>query len=254
VCLGFFEKKKKMPTTSPSGKVKRERTSISEGFISISSTMSSLKREVEAKTNVVMLPPSQHPAECVELRVWRGDITKLCIDAIVNATNESGLGCFIPNHCIDSAIHSAAGPGLLEECRKLDGVPTGVAKITRAHRLPCKWILHVTGPHAGAAGSGKEEEEEDHEMLARCYRAVLELAQQHGIREIAFCCLSTGIFGFDKLRAAVTALRTVRNWLMKNPQTFHRLVFVVYTDTDENLYRNLFPNITETRRNVVALS
>lgn len=168
------------------------------------------------------------------MELKRCDITKLKVQCIVNAANESGLGCFRPGHpCIDNAIHKAAGSGLLAECRKLGGVPEGVAKLTGGHKLPCQYIMHVTGPKVTA-----QKKRENHKMLAQCYRRCLDLCVETGIKEIAFCCLSTGIFGFDKGRSATTAISTVQRWLRQNPDTcLKRIVFVVWTDEDEALYR-----------------
>lgn len=178
-------------------------------------------------------------SDVLELRVWRGDITTLKVESIVNASNVTGLGCFTPGHpCIDNAIHRAAGPDLLKECQTLGGIPTGVAKLTHAYRLPCKWIVHVTGPEVI-----RNSPQEDHTMLAQCYTAVLDLAVRYRIREIAFCCLSTGVFGFDRQRAAHTALQTVRMWLTKNRHAIDRLLFAVFTDEDEKLYRQELPRI-----------
>lgn len=175
---------------------------------------------------------------------WRGDITTLSVESIVNASNTSGLGCFTPGHpCIDNAIHRAAGPGLLRECQTLGGIPTGTAKMTWGHDLPCKYIIHTTGPEKKNMG-----EEEDHKMLAKCYTEVLNLAKQNFITEIAFCCISTGIFGFSKERAATTALKTVKDWLRVHDTALQNgsvtkpltIVFVTFTDEDELIYnRNL---------------
>ena len=160
-----------------------------------------------------------------------GDITTCKAECIVNASNESGLGCFTPNHpCIDNAIHKAAGPGLLEECRKLNGVPEGVAKITRGHNLLAKYIIHATGPKLNFDGY------EDHEMLSQTYLSILELAKKHKIREIVFCCISTGMYGFDKERAAHTALKTINEWLKHNPNVFSKIIFNTFTEEDRDIY------------------
>ncbi len=124
--------------------------------------------------------------------VVKADITTLQIEAIVNASNESGLGCHIPGHCIDNAIHMEAGPALKDECRKLNGMPTGVAKITQAYNLPCKYVIHVTGPRAS---EGKALE---FDVLAQCYASCLDRAFEKQIKTIAFCCISTGQFGLSK--------------------------------------------------------
>lgn len=172
-----------------------------------------------------------------ELFTWRGDITKLAVQCIVNASNTSGLGCFTPGHpCIDNAIHRAAGLGLLEECKTLGGVPTGTAKITWSYNLPSKYIIHTTGPEINT-----KTPVEDHEMLAKCYVSCLELALQYGISEIAFCCISTGMFGYDKRRAATTAIKMVTSWLSEiypgqpsRPKM--KIIFVTFTDEDEAIY------------------
>lgn len=173
------------------------------------------------------------------LDVRYGDITILKIECIVNASNETGLGCFTPNHpCIDNAIHKAAGPGLLAECKTLNGVPTGNAKITKGHNLPAKYIIHATGPIAKInPKTGKKFE--DYQGLAKTYLACLELAAASGIKEIAFCCISTGMYGFDKVKSSKLAYETVLNWTRTHPSVLQRVVFNVFTDEDYHLYTNL---------------
>lgn len=160
-----------------------------------------------------------------------GDITKLNVECIVNASNPSGLGCQIKNHCIDSAIHFAAGPKLLEECKKLNGIPTGQAKITYGYDLPSKYIIHVTGP--------KKDKSEDHKMLSTCYINCLNLATKNKITEIAFCCISTGIYGFNKYNAAKTAINTTMTWLKSNVHNINKVIFVTYTKEDKIIYEKL---------------
>jgi O-acetyl-ADP-ribose deacetylase (regulator of RNase III) len=135
-----------------------------------------------------------------ELLAVSGDITKLHVDAIVNAANSSLLG----GGGVDGAIHRAAGPELLEACRKLRGCATGDAKATPGFRLPAKWVFHAVGP---VWNGGADDEEE---LLAGCYRRCLELAREHNVRSIAFPAISTGVFGFPSDRAAKIAIRTVR--------------------------------------------
>ena len=144
------------------------------------------------------------PQERVE--VVEGDITKQMVDAIVNAANATLLG----GGGVDGAIHRAAGPELLEECRKLGGCATGQAKITKGYRLPAKWVIHTVGPvwHGG-------DRNED-ELLASCYRSCFALAQQHGMRTTAFPSISTGAYGFPMDRAARIAVRETRKFLEKN--------------------------------------
>ena len=164
-----------------------------------------------------------------KIKVIRQDITKLNIECIVNASNSSGLGCTIPGHCVDSAIHLGAGKELYEECRKLGGIPTGTAKITGAYKLPCKKIIHTTGPIA--------DDFEDHEMLAKCYKNCLNVAKDNGIKEIAFCCISTGLFGFSKKTACNTAISTVIKYIKSSDYEFDLIVFCTYTEDDHKLYK-----------------
>lgn len=137
------------------------------------------------------------------IRIVIGDITTLAVDAIVNAANESLLG----GGGVDGAIHRAAGPELLQECRLIGGCPTGEARITRGYRLPAKFVIHTVGPVWRGGGSGEDA------SLAACYRNALELAQRHGCRSVAFPAISTGIFGFPADRAAVIAIDAVRTFL-----------------------------------------
>ena len=145
--------------------------------------------------------PLQERIEVVE-----GDITKQTVDAIVNAANTTLLG----GGGVEGAIHRGAGPELLEECRKLGGCATGQAKITKGYRLPANWVIHTVGPvwHGG-------DRNED-ELLASCYRSCFALAQQHGIRSMAFPSISTGAYGFPMDRAACIAVRETRKFLEKN--------------------------------------
>lgn len=174
-----------------------------------------------------------------EIYLWQGDITTLRCDAIVNAANSQMLGCFCPNHgCIDNAIHTFSGIQLREACAKLmeeqgHEEETGKAKITPAFNLPCNYVLHTVGPIVG-----RRLTEKDKELLTSCYRSCLELAEKHGVKSIAFCCISTGEFHFPNDKAAEIAVRTVKEY---KRQTGSRIevIFNVFKDLDKEIYRKL---------------
>ena len=173
------------------------------------------------------------------LYLWKGDITTLAVDAIVNAANSQMLGCFVPCHgCIDNAIHTYAGVQLRLECfemmqRQGHKEEIGRAKITRAYNLPCRRVLHTVGPiiHGSVTRA-------DRERLADCYRSCLELAAEHGLYSVAFCCISTGEFHFPRELAAQIAIQTVGEWQRKNPDRIE-VIFNVFKDEDAVLYQQL---------------
>jgi O-acetyl-ADP-ribose deacetylase (regulator of RNase III) len=177
-----------------------------------------------------------------QLLLWRGGITTLAADAIVNAANSKLLGCFVPHHrCIDNAIHSAAGIQLRLECHRImqrqgGAEPVGQAKLTGGYNLPARYVIHTVGPTIH--GSVRPEDER---LLECCYTACLDLAAQHqDIKVLAFCCISTGEFRFPKLPAAQIAVRTVCRWLQASGHHLHRVVFNVFTQEDHDVYAALF--------------
>lgn len=174
------------------------------------------------------------------LYLWRGDITTLACDAIVNAANSQMLGCFCPNHgCIDNAIHTFAGVQLRLACAGLmkqqgQEEQTGKAKITPAYNLPSHYVLHTVGPIIRDRLTGR-----DHNLLASCYRSCLELAEQNGIKSIAFCCISTGEFHFSNKKAAEIAIQTVKEYKAQTHSEIE-VIFNVFKELDYNIYKALF--------------
>jgi O-acetyl-ADP-ribose deacetylase len=160
------------------------------------------------------------------IEVLKGDITRLAVDAIVNAANSSLLG----GGGVDGAIHRAAGPELLAECRTLGGCATGAAKLTAGYRLPARHVIHAVGPvwHGGERG--------EDDLLGGCYRAAFALAVAHGLRSLAFPAISTGIYGFPRARACTIAIDETARFLGGNPG-HERVIFAVFDAETEALYR-----------------
>ena len=177
-----------------------------------------------------------------KLALWQGDITTLKVDAIVNAANSKLLGCFIPLHnCIDNVIHSSAGIQLRRECSKImqkqgHDEEVGKAKITNAYNLPSKYVIHTVGP---AIPYGASPSSEDCEKLSHCYRSCLELASHNGLKSIAFCSISTGVFNFPQRKAAKIAVKTVEDYIDENETSLEKVIFDVFSDDSYIIYKNL---------------
>ena len=174
-----------------------------------------------------------------QIYLWQGDITRLSVDAIVNAANNQLLGCFAPNHkCIDNAIHTFAGIELRMECARMTEYmempeKTGVARKTYAYNLPASHVIHTVGPIIYDTVTDLEKEQ-----LASCYRSCLELANAYSLKSIAFCCISTGEFRFPNELAAQIAIDTVRKYL-KEINSKIQVVFNVFKDIDYDIYNKL---------------
>jgi len=180
-----------------------------------------------------------YPAVMIKLEARQADITKLRVDVIVNAANSSLLG----GGGVDGAIHRAAGPELLAECRSLGGCPTGDAKVTRGHRLAAKHVIHTVGPvWQGAEDTdfalGQRREDQ---LLASCYRRSLELAQELSAASIAFPAISTGVYGFPKERGARIAVQEVRSQLTSGHSVRH-VIFCCFDSGTLEIYRTLLQN------------
>ncbi len=183
-----------------------------------------------------------HVSTGKQLSLWQGDITRLRVDAIVNAANAQMLGCFHPLHrCIDNAIHSAAGVQLREECHRLmlqqgHPEPTGRAKITKAYNLPCKYVIHTVGPIIpdGIPTAFQKDQ------LASCYRGIMACADENGLESVAFCCISTGEFRFSNQQAAEIAVQTVKDYLTTHPDcSVKQVVFNVFKEVDRDIYQRI---------------
>ena len=180
------------------------------------------------------------------LSLWQGDITRLKVDAIVNAANSAMLGCFQPCHnCIDNCIHTYAGVELRAECaRQMEALrrrygrhyeqPTAVPMLTDGCSLPAKKIIHIVGPIVNSALTAEHERQ-----LAACYRNTLDLCAENGLKSVAFCGISTGVFHFPKQRAAEIAVQTVTDWLDEHPDKMERVIFAVLSDRSREIYETV---------------
>lgn len=205
---------------------------ISEDFLRV---QNEYLQEETARKGITDITDLQPITENIYL--WKGDITTLKCGAIVNAANSQMLGCFQPCHsCIDNAIHTFAGIQLRLECEEImqsqkHEEPTGQAKITSAYNLPCDHVIHTVGPIVQGRLTKKHCE-----LLESCYLSCLELAVQNQIKSIAFCCISTGVFGFPQKESAEIAVKTVQNF-----QKSHeiKVIFNVFKESDDEIYRQL---------------
>jgi len=174
-----------------------------------------------------------------DLYIWQGDITRLKVGAIVNAANRGMTGCYQPCHsCIDNCIHTFAGIQLRNYCQRMmdeQGYeePTGQAKITPAFNLPCDYVIHSVGPIVQGRLTGEHEK-----LLASCYENCLKIADENGVKSIAFCCISTGVFMFPNERAAKIAVQTVKKYKKENNSKI-KVIFNVFKDEDLRIYEGL---------------
>ena len=209
---------------------------VSEEFLQIQDAFLKEMTEEKGIVDADSLPPCTGNPRLV---LWQGDITTLRCDAIVNAANSQLLGCFSPCHgCIDNIIHTMSGVQLRLACHEImqkqgHEEPTGQAKITPGFNLPAKYVLHTVGPIIN-----DEVTPEAEALLASCYRSCLELAEQHNLKSIAFCCISTGVFSFPPDLAAEIAIRTVKEFLQKETG-IQRVIFNVFKDSDLEIYQRL---------------
>ena len=209
---------------------------LSSDFLSIQDELLTAEREDKGVVDGDAFPAvAVHP----QIAVWQGDITRLKVDAIVDADNSALLGCFCPCHgCIDNAIHSAAGLQLRDECNTImeaQGHPeeTGRAKMTAGYNLPARYILHTVGPIVQGRVTAH-----DRAMLKSCYRSCLELAAEYNLNSVAFCCISTGEFHFPNREAAEIAVKTVTNFLQVKTSV-KKVIFNVFKDIDAKIYGEL---------------
>lgn len=165
------------------------------------------------------------------IQLLQTDITKLKVDAIVNAANTSLMG----GGGVDGAIHRAAGPGLLEECKTLNGCETGMAKITQGFNLPAKYVIHTVGPIWRGGLSGEEE------LLSSCYSNCLTLAENHACKSIAFPNISTGVYRFPKDRAAAIAVEQVQNFIRQSSR-IEKVIFTCFDNENYRIYQSLLEN------------
>ena len=210
---------------------------VSDEFLQIQDEYLQEENRRKGITDIADLEPIQKG-----IYLWQGDITKLKCGAIVNAANSQMLGCFNPCHgCIDNAIHTFAGVQLRRDCNEImqkQGYdePTGQAKLTLAYNLPCKYVIHTVGPIV----SGRLTQE-DRDLLKSCYLSCLKLAEEKSVDSIAFCCISTGVFGFPQREAAQIAVDTVKEYKEESHSDI-KVIFNVFKDSDLAIYRKVLAN------------
>jgi len=218
--------------------ISKEFLRVQDEFLWNASIQKGIIKITDIPTIEEKLPLSSLPFK-EKLSIWQGDITRLEVDAIVNAANSQMLGCFAPCHgCIDNAIHSDAGIQLRDECFHIINEQgheeeTGLAKITNAYNLPCRHVIHTVGPIVRF-----ELEKELEDDLRNCYRSCLKSAVENKVRTIAFCCISTGEFHFPNDKAAKIALETVIQFLSENEAKINRVIFNVFKDLDYRIYKD----------------
>lgn len=209
---------------------------VSEAFLKIQDEYLGEAVAEKGVTDSASLPASSLDSRLV---LWRGDITTLKIDAIVNAANSALRGCFVPCHsCVDNIIHSVSGIQLRLACDRImneqgHDEPTGKAKITPAYNLPSEYVIHTVGPIVSGPLT-----DQHCRQLADCYRSCLELAADNGLKSIAFCCISTGEFHFPQKKAAEIAVRTVTDYLNRDSR-IGKVVFNVFKQEDYDIYKGL---------------
>ena len=209
---------------------------VSDEFLKVQDEYLTARNIERGITDIADLEPVKSDSR---LYIWQGDITTLKCDAIVNACNSQMLGCFSPLHsCIDNFIHTYAGVELrlkMNEIMKAQGheEETGKAKITSGYNLPAEYVLHTVGPIVQWTVT-----KEDEELLADCYRSCMQLGADTGVKSIAFCCISTGVFRFPQRLAAEIAVRTVKEYLDKDHR-IQKVIFNVFKDEDLKIYHQL---------------
>ena len=210
--------------------------SASEEFLRI---QDELLKEITAKKGITDCRDLKPVKRNEKIYLWRGDITTLKCDAIVNAANDQLLGCFIPCHnCIDNIIHTMSGVQLRLDCYQImrkqgRAEKTGTAKITPGYNLPANYVIHTVGPIVDGILLKRHKE-----LLSDCYRSCLELASANGIKSIAFCCISTGVFRFPVQQAAEIAVDTAEKYLLNN-NNIKQIIFNVFSDGNYKIYQNL---------------